>query len=188
MHRPSNAATLSSRARTSGRVSIFDNLQGILLRGAGRRGAGPSALLNARSRTAVSDRNRTDRRTGPAHGSNLTPARSARFAGCSVLVPASFSRSPALRASTSSSPAGPAPNCIGAGPHDAVGPAPRPDRTATGGPRRTAHPAIIVSAMRRFAPRWGFQAACAGVLALVVPEGPFAAPAPADAPFELTVD
>jgi len=42
--------------------------------------------------------------------------------------------------------------------------------------------------MRRFAPRWGFQAACAGVLALVVPEGPFAAPAPADAPFELSVD
>jgi dipeptidyl aminopeptidase/acylaminoacyl peptidase len=45
--------------------------------------------------------------------------------------------------------------------------------------------------MRRFAPRWGWQAACAGVLALsLLPQGRSlsAAPAPADAPFELTVD
>ena len=126
----------------------------------------------------VSDRNRTDRRTGPAHGSNPTPARSARFAGCSVLVPASFSRSPALRASTSSSPAGPTPNCIGAGRHGAAGAAPGPGRAPAGGPRRTARPAIIVSAMRRFAPRWGWQAAWAGVLALASARGavPFCRP------------
>ena len=61
-----------------------------------------------------------------------------------------------------------------------------PGRAPRGGPRRTARPAIIVSAMRRFAPRWAW----AGVLALAVPPGrPLAAaPAPADAVFELTVD
>ena len=72
----------------------------------------------------------------------------------------------------------------------ARGPEPGPGRAARGGPRRTARPAIIVSAMRRFAPRWARQAAWAGVLALAVPAGrPLAAaPAPADAAFELTVD
>ncbi len=114
------SATSAARTTTSGRVSIFDNLQGNSLarRGPSRRRPVGAAQCKKQG-VGVADRNRTDRRTGPAHGS---PGRSG----------AKLYRS-----------------------------------------------LSIVSAMRRFAPRWAGQAAWAGVLALAAARGPAPSPAPA---------
>ena len=118
----------------------------------------------------VTDRNRTDRRTGPAHGSPAGPARKLYRSLRRSAVAGAPGRPPARG---------------------------RSGADAAGGRRRGSDGRAQRSALRRDAgaPR-AVVGACpcaavrAGVLALAVPAGrPLAAaPAPADAAFELTVD